>query len=70
MRRSRSPWAFLQVGVIATLYLFIVGVLVVGFSSCQTYEAVTAAPVEFWTTAEEIIGALLLDVWSVIELFL
>jgi len=39
-------------------------------SSCQTYEVVTAAPVEFWLTAEAILEALVLDVWAIIDLFL
>ena len=39
-------------------------------ASCQTYEVVTAAPVEFWTTAEDIIAAVVLDLWALVELFL
>ena len=39
-------------------------------SSCQTYAAVVAAPEEFWVTAEEILTALVLDIWAVIEALL
>jgi len=36
-------------------------------ASCATYTAVVEAPAEFWITAEEIVVALILDVWTVIE---
>lgn len=38
--------------------------------SCQTYAAVTAAPEEFWVTAESIVWALVEDIWSLVELLL
>lgn len=37
-------------------------------SGCQTYDAVTQAPEEFWVTAETIVAALLADLWSLVEL--
>lgn len=36
-------------------------------ASCQTYEAVTAAPEEFWITLETILGALWSDVVAIGE---
>lgn len=48
--------------------------LVVGsvlfLASCQTYAVATEAPVEFWLTLEELVAAVLLDLWSVVDLFL
>lgn len=41
-----------------------------GLISCQTYEAAVAAPEEFWLTVETLLGALLADVWSLVELLL
>ena len=43
--------------------------LVLVVASCQTYTVVTEAPVEFWITAEELLEALALDVWSIVKLF-
>ncbi len=36
-------------------------------ASCQTYTAVVEAPVEFWVTAETIVGAFLFDLWTIVE---
>jgi hypothetical protein len=36
-------------------------------SSCATYTAVVEAPVEFWVTAENILVALVKDIWTVVE---
>lgn len=50
----------------------IIFVIVVGFLllSCQTIEAVTAAPEEFWVTLEVILAALWADVMSIVDLVL
>ena len=59
----RDIWA-------AVLVLAAIVVVVGMLTACQTYAAVTAAPVEFWLTAEEILGAFWLDILWVVELFL
>lgn len=38
-------------------------------ASCATYEAVTAAPPEFWMTVENIVLAVIHDVQSLLALF-
>lgn len=39
-------------------------------AGCATYAAVAGAPEEFWITAEDIVGALLEDLWAIVDLFL
>lgn len=39
-------------------------------ASCATYEAVTAAPPEFWMTVENIILAVIQDIAELVGLFL
>ena len=50
--------------------LVVAGVAIFSLFGCQTYEAVVAAPEEFWMTAEAIVAALVMDIWSVLELLL
>ena len=64
---QRKHWHWICAGFVSALmWLGIVWL----FASCTTYEAVLAAPEEFWLTAEEIVCAIALDLWSLVEMFL
>jgi hypothetical protein len=55
------------------LWVFIVALgayAIALLTGCQTYAAVVSAPEEFWMTTEEILGALLRDIWAIIEAIL
>lgn len=52
------------------IVLAILAALILALTSCATYAAVTEAPVEFWVTAEEIVMALLSDLWALVEFLL
>ena len=45
-------------------------VVAVALCCCQTYEAVTAAPTEFWGTLGGLLKAVWADIWSIIDLVL
>lgn len=43
--------------------------IVLALAGCQTYEAVTKAPPDFWQTAQSIVVALFADVTSIVRWF-
>ncbi len=59
----------LEVALVALLFAMVV-FIGVGLASCQTYDALTTAPEEFWMTVETLVGALLADFWSLVEMIL
>lgn len=62
-RFRSNPWPF----VVGCWLLALACLAILLLTSCATYQAVTEAPAEFWITAEEIVLAVLADIWSVLE---
>ena len=54
---------------VAAFLLLLVWLLLMA-TSCATYAAVTEAPAEFWLTAEQIVMAVVEDLWAIVGLFL
>jgi len=53
--------------LLAAVALAGMAVAFAALAGCSTYDAVTAAPEEFWVTAETIVWALWQDILTVVE---
>ncbi len=63
-----TDWSDHVITIVGLVILIFVIILLV--CSCQTVQAVTAAPEEFWITLETILWALWADVLTVVDLVL
>ena len=64
----RQPWLCLERSAMWIGIIAVVIALILGLSSCATYEAVTSAPPDFWTTLTGIGKALMQDIGSLLKM--